>query len=218
MKLDIDLKTLPPIVQLSILAVIANFGVILFGIPMLDAMHEEAVQQNSVPQRQITEARRRLENIAKEKTFIREKLPAYDKISERGFFGHQDRLAMAQQLEKMSWGLLVNLDYAFQKEEQQPLLAAEEGSGKNHLTVTPIELRMEAHTDAEIYRFLQTAMEEFPGYLALIELRIERSKTRFTSQTLKDIGQGKGTGLVSASALLRWQTLKHKDEKKEGHK
>jgi hypothetical protein len=218
MKLDIDLKTLPLIVQISIFAVIANFGIILFGIPMLDALHEEAVQQNSVPQRQITEARRRLENISKEKAFIREKLPIYDKIAERGFFGPQERLVMAQQLEKMSWGLLTNLDYAFQKEEHQPLLASEEGSGKNHLNVTPIELRMEAHTDVEIYRFLQMAMEEFPGYLALTELRIERGKTRFTNQTLRDIGQGKGAGLVNASALLRWQTLKPKDEKKEGQK
>jgi hypothetical protein len=181
---------------------------------MMEEMREEAAQQNSIPQRQISEARRRLENIAKEKTFIREKLPVYDKISERGFFGAQDRLALAGQLEKMSWGLLTSLDYAFQKEERQPLLSVEEGSGKNHLIVTPIELRMTAHTDVEIYRFLQTAIEEFSGYLAINELRIERGKARLTTQSLKDISQGKGTGMISATALLRWQTLEPKGEKK----
>ena len=214
MKLDIDLKTLPPLVQASVLAIIINFGLIFFGIPMMEEMREEAAQQNSIPQRQISEARRRLENIAKEKTFIREKLPVYDKISERGFFGAQDRLALAGQLEKMSWGLLTSLDYAFQKEERQPLLSVEEGSGKNILIVTPIELRMTAHTDVEIYRFLQTAIEEFSGYLAINELRIERGKARLTTQSLKDISQGKGTGMISATALLRWQTLEPKGEKK----
>lgn len=66
-----------------------------------------------------------------------------------------------------------------------------------------VELKFGAMTDVQLYRFIETIMQSFPGYVKVTKLTITRSG-EITDNVIASAGRGRFPELVTAEMIFNW--------------
>ena len=83
---------------------------------------------------------------------------------------------------------------------------AEAQKAKHKILKSPIEIRLEAIDDINIFHYLFLVEHYFPGHIAIEEIRLERSAD-ITGTVLRAIASGSNPPLVSADVEMVWRTM-----------
>ena len=80
---------------------------------------------------------------------------------------------------------------------------------------SPMEVRLQAVDDINVYNYLHLIENYFPGHVEVEEVYIER-KARVTGTILKAIAGGQNPTMVEANVKMVWKTLISEDQILEG--
>lgn len=71
---------------------------------------------------------------------------------------------------------------------------------------SPVEITLEAIDDIDIYRYLVTLLQRFPGHLSIDEVLMSREMD-ISNPVLRGISVGEDIGLVKGTLNLSWRTM-----------
>lgn len=130
---------------------------------------------------------------------------AFEALAKRGFFKDQSRRQAERVFNDIQKKSGVSAAIASVKSgaiEDNP--KTEKAEYK--ILKSPIEIRLEAFDDINIFHYLFLAENYFPGHLSIESIHLER-EADVTGTVLRAIASGKKPPLVSAEAELTWRTM-----------
>ena len=76
---------------------------------------------------------------------------------------------------------------------------------------SPVNIKMEALDDVDIYNFISLMRKDFPGNLGIIKLNIQR-RNNLGADLLQNIASGKPSALIEAEMQFNWLSMVQKSE------
>lgn len=130
----------------------------------------------------------------------------YDTMMERGFIGDQDRLLARRRLQDISMmSDVLDLDYEIGAVEEENSFELDEiGHAKVKSTMS---FDITAYSDIEIYSFLDLLRSEFPGYVQVNDIDIEREPKGPLYLVTESLMAGE-MPMVTTKIEAEWVTLR----------
>ncbi|HOO81541.1 MAG TPA: hypothetical protein PK513_03455 [Alphaproteobacteria bacterium] len=129
----------------------------------------------------------------------------FEKLVRRGFFKDQSR----RQAEKMFNVIQKNsgVSKAIASVKSGSIEDNPEAQKAEHKILrSPVEIRLEAFDDVNIFHYLFLAENYFPGHLSVEKISLKR-EADVTGTVLRAIANGKNPSLVGAQVELMWRTM-----------
>ncbi len=76
----------------------------------------------------------------------------------------------------------------------------------HQVLMSPVEVRVEAFDDSDVYRYIEVANDMFPGHLRVDGVNMRRSRD-VSAAVLRAISSGASPPLVSATIKMSWRTM-----------
>ncbi len=134
----------------------------------------------------------------------------YDALKDDGFFSNQVRseaktlLTNIQQKSRVvSATASVRPGVVLDDEEAQKSM--------HRILASPIEIKIEAFNDTNVYNYLEMVEDNFPGHVQVNKIVMKR-KREVTPVILRAIGDGANVALVAAEIQLTWRTFIPEDQ------
>lgn len=129
----------------------------------------------------------------------------FEQLEADGFFKDQSRRQAEKVLEKIQQSSGVSTAIAnIQAGVIEDNPEAQKASYK--ILKSPMELRIEAYDDVNIYHYLFLIEHYFPGHVTVEEINIERNAD-VTGTVLRAISSGVNPALIQADVDLVWRTM-----------
>lgn len=129
----------------------------------------------------------------------------FEELRKQGFFSSQGRRqaeVIFKEIQNKSG--VINAS-AIVKAGQ--VVADEEASKAEHtILVSPVEVKIEAVDDSDVYRYLYLIEKYFPGHMTVKSLKIKRDMD-VSGAVLRGIASGANPKLVSADIMMDWRTM-----------
>lgn len=166
-------------------------------------------QLNSI-QRSVSSVQGDLQKMGVEFEQLAEQQDRFDKLKEDGFFSNQVRSDVKNLL------TIIQTDSgvvsATANVRSGVVVDDEQAKKSMHRVLTsPIEITIEAFSDASIYKYLQLVEERFPGHIQVDKIVMTR-KREISSVILRAIGDGANIALIAAEVQLTWRTFIPEDQ------
>lgn len=183
-----------------------NFLVFSVYLTTLAPMLEDAQRQLRAVDGQILDLRGKIATAKQETAFVKENLPKYRELQDKGLFLEQDRFMIDRLLQDMrSKAGIANFSFAVGDLTALPNADAE--SIGYTLASSRISIdKIISPLDNNIYVFLQNIKDAFPEYTRLQKFSIQRT-AKVNEQLLNDLSDGKQVSAVGANIVFDWMTL-----------
>ncbi|MCE9508669.1 MAG: hypothetical protein K8R48_10230 [Alphaproteobacteria bacterium] len=183
-----------------------NFGVFSVYLTALAPMLEDAQRQLRAVDGQISDLRSKITTAKQETAFVKENLPKYQELQDRGLFLEQDRFMIDRLLQDMrSKAGIANFSFAVG--DLTAMANADAESIGYTLSSSRISVdKIISPLDNNIYAFLQDIRGAFPEYTRLQKFSIQRT-AKVNEQLLNDLSDGKQVSAVGANIVFDWMTL-----------
>jgi hypothetical protein len=137
-------------------------------------------------------------------TFEKEKID-FSKVQSLGFFDSQDRVAARRMIDAIQKdSQLVNARYTIKPARNISNEKLREAGYK--ILETQINFDLEALNDIDIYHFINSLSNGFPGQLVIQDISFSRN-VEVTQPLLRKIGSGAKEAIVKSSLNVIWQTM-----------
>jgi len=129
----------------------------------------------------------------------------FESLKKDGFFDGQSRRKaelILNQIQERSGVVSAVVGIAAGEFEESEQAAKAE----HQILNSPVEIRIEAVNDLDIFRYIYLVNEFFPGHVSLESIRLNR-EADVSGVVLRGIASGKNPALVSADLSLKWRTM-----------
>lgn len=126
-------------------------------------------------------------------------------LEESGFFDSQDRRSATEifnRIQEQSRVVSAVASVRAGKIEENP----EAEKAEHKVLVSPIEVKIEAMDDTDVFRYIYLVQRFFPGHISINDIRISR-QAEVTGTVLRSIASGSKPPLVEATIQMSWRTL-----------
>lgn len=134
----------------------------------------------------------------------------FQKLETDGFFKNQSRRNaqdVFNSIQKQSGVSLAIAKIDAGKTEENE----EAKKAKYKLLMSPVDLKIEAVDDADIYHYLFLIEHYFPGHVSVESLNVKR-EADVTGTVLRGIASGASPALVKANVKMQWRTMIPEDQ------
>lgn len=132
--------------------------------------------------------------------------PDYDRIEQVGFFNPQDRLLIRERFEAMKKETgVINARYEMEPAQvvSNPLVE----DADYRMLQSRMVMTVDAVDDRQVYAFLYTLGNEFPGRISMVDVQMTRLDKGLTSAIYQEIVAGNPPVLISAVIKADWFSL-----------
>lgn len=186
-----------------LVAVNGFFAALLYG--YLVPENQSLSKKVRTVQAQVGTVRSDIERMQVEFEMLGKQQGRFDLLKKDGFLDPQDRAnarATFSLIQKQS-----KVISAVANVEPGEIIDNEEAQKSNHkILVSPIEVKVSAFDDSDIFRYLFLLDEIYPGHISIDRLEIKRVRD-VTPVVLRAITTGANPELVSADIKLLWRTM-----------
>lgn len=188
-----------------------NVLVVLLWFFALDPMREEAQTQLNAEEAKVRDLRNKIANTKQEVAYVKENLPAYQGLQDRGFFLDQDRFMIGRLLEDMRKKTELE-SFSFNIDDLTEIPNADAETAKQRLVKSHITIQKVASVfDSNIYAFLQDIAAVFPETTRIQKFDMKRVK-EVNETSLNEIVEGKPVTFIDAGIEFDWITMVPKRE------
>jgi len=82
---------------------------------------------------------------------------------------------------------------------------------KHKVLISPVEIKLKAFDDRDVYRYIHILQETFPGHISIDSMEIKRTRD-VSAAVLRAIVTGINPELVAAKMELSWRTMIPEDQ------
>ena len=153
----------------------------------------------------VASRRNEIQTMQTEYQQIEEQKSLFGDLEKAQFFSTQDRVEARRMIETIQGtSKVLSAKYAIGAAE---VLENEQASAAGHVILhSPLNVKIDALDDIDIYSFIYWMENAFPGHAAVTGLTLER-KLDIDEVTLRQIGNSVPTVLVNASIDFDWSTM-----------
>lgn len=140
-----------------------------------------------------------------DQTKFQEQKSLFDNLEKKGFLGGQDRVLAREIINEMQRASkIVSVKYEIKSASMSEIEGVTDE--KYGILISPIEMKLEAIDDLDVYRFIYMMTYIFPGKVSIKSLEIERPE-KLTTEMLRTIGSGTPLPLIKATLNADWATI-----------
>ncbi|MFK7839968.1 MAG: hypothetical protein AB8B83_06515 [Bdellovibrionales bacterium] len=162
---------------------------------------------------QVSTLKTDIEGLKVEFEKLDEQVIQHEKLKQDGFFDSQSRRRaeeILKEIQERSGVVSAIASIAAGKFEEN-----EEAKKSNHqILKSPIEIRLEAVSDLDVFRYIYLMEEFFPGHVSVENVNIKR-EADISGVILRAVASGKNPELVTADLELAWRTMIPIEEENE---
>lgn len=181
--------------------VVLAAGVYLYLMPQKMKMQGELNSMKS----QVSTVQTDISRMQVEFEQLEQQQAQFDVLKADGFFGAQGRRQaekILESIQKQAGVVAAVANIAPGNVEDN-----EEAQKAEHkILVSPINIRIEAMDDVDVYRYIYLMQKFFPGYVSVERIAMER-KSAITGPVLRNIASGANPQLVHADIDVLWRTM-----------
>lgn len=188
-----------------IILVAANVALVastyLYAIPESDDLERDLRSTRS----QISGKRAEIDRLRSEFDLIQEQKERFEDLQSAGFMSDQNRLVARRRIMSVQkYTKILRAGYDISSADISNHKATDE---VGYIVLeTPIKIDVDAMDDVDFYSFIYWMENTFPGHMALTNFRLERDLD-VNEATLRRIGSGEATVLVSGVLNFVWRTM-----------
>lgn len=129
----------------------------------------------------------------------------FDRLKNNGFFSTQIRSEAKEILSTIqSESKVVSATVSV---KSGSLENSEDAQKSGHqVLMSPVEVKVEAFDDSDVYRYIEIAQDKFPGHLRVDDISMYRSRD-VSATVLRAISAGASPPLVTATINMSWRTM-----------
>jgi len=203
--------------RIVILAVLFGINLLVLGgyFFVLDPALEELSMQVKASDAQNAELSRKISETKQEMAYLKENMPKYQELKDKGLFQDQNRFLIARLLDGLHAKASL-FGFSFSVDPLKELPNTDAANIGYKVADSTINIKIDkSPLDNSIYSLLQDIPASFPGHTHIKSFSIKRTGS-VTADSLKAITNGKETGFVSANFSFEWMTLLPKDDTQPG--
>ncbi len=187
----------------ALVAVNALFAAAVYGYMMPEKIKGE--RNLRALRGQISTVQEDIERFQVEFEQLEEQQARYQALEKDGFFRLQSRRAAQDLFERIqNSSKVVSAAALIKSGKIENHVEAQKAAHK--LLVSPVELRIEALSDTEVFRYLYLLEKTFPGHISVNEIDLKRTQN-LNAAVLRSIATGINPPLVEANINLVWRTM-----------
>lgn len=164
---------------------------------------------NSV-RNQIFELQSDIDKMRVEFEQLEEQQLAFEELVESGFFefqGRREAQDLFEEIQQRANIIKAVANISAGKLEKNNLASKAE----HELLVSPVELKISAYDDIDIYKYLYLLRESFPGHISIDKLLLRRSAD-LDAIVLRGIAGGEDVSLIDSEIDFTWRTMVPRNE------
>ncbi|MCD8520194.1 MAG: hypothetical protein LRY36_01400 [Alphaproteobacteria bacterium] len=185
----------------------------LFALGIYYYLQPQAVtyaQQLRSAKGKLTSTRADIDKLMVEFEQLEQQQDEFNALKEQGFLGSQGRrqaeiIFGEVQRQSQVVSAVANVRAAEVKADET---AAKAGYA---MLVSPVEIKVQAMDDIDIYRYLTLLSEKFPGHISMDSIEMKRI-TDVSNPILRGIAIGENVAMVSADFKMSWRTMIPQEE------
>ncbi len=189
------------LVVLVTVNVLVAYGV--YGYLMPDSAKKE--RELRMVRSQVSTLRTDISRLSVEFSQLETQRSEFEALKEKGFFSKQGRREaelLFEAIQKQA-GVISAVANIRSGEFEE----SEESAKADHVVLrSPIEVRVEAMDELNIYKYIDLVERVFPGHVSVQNITMKREK-EVTGALLRSISSGASPVLVSAKIDLMWRTM-----------
>mgnify|MGYP000865286793 CR=1 FL=1 len=198
------------------LALLLGFNLIVAGVcflmltPALEASRQGLIVLNA----QITELGSKITNTKKEVAYLRDNIPRFHTLEEKGFFLDQDRFMIGRLIDETGKKALLS-NFFFAVDDLAEIKNADADKMDHRLVSSRITVKdIDAALDTSVFAFAQDIAAAFPEHTRIQRIDIKRT-AEVSEPLLSALSSGKPAGFLRANVLFDWMTLVPKSKPQE---
>jgi hypothetical protein len=195
--------------RLIILLSVLGFNLAVAGsyFFVAEPMLQQTSQQVESTGSQISQVRKKIQNIKADLVEYQKNLPRYEVLKNAGFFSTQDRLEMTAHFQRVqSRSGLKRFSFNVENLQQIYTLPA----GKENMVVLSSNIKINnpiGYFDTDFFNLIELMKTVFPAHVHFKELTLERAGP-ITTNDLKSISaNAASTSLLKGEASFQWLTV-----------
>lgn len=198
-----------------ILAILLLLGMnlaVVAGYMMIVAPQMEDIQgQLRQVDGQISELRGKISSIKKDMAFLKDNMPRYQGLRDKGLFQEQDRFIVNRVLGDIrSKNNLSGFSFTVQDLREMPNKEADDMGHRLARSRVDIKI-LSATLDIDVYGLIQDIPGALPGYTYVKDFSVKKIM-EVNEDTLRSLADGKRVGFINANISFDWLTLMPKPE------
>ncbi|HRQ61243.1 MAG TPA: hypothetical protein PLO23_07015 [Alphaproteobacteria bacterium] len=194
------------------LAVLVGLNVLMaLGIYYYLQPHTLSLEQQLAGAKgQVSTVQADIEKILVEFDMLEKQKGDFNALKERGFLSSQGRRQaeiVLGDIQRQSQVVSATANVRAASVEENEIAAKAE-----HTVLTsPVEIKVQALDDIDIYRYVTLLSQKFPGHLSIDDVSVKRT-TDVSNPILRGIAVGENVPMVEAEFKMKWRTLVSKLE------
>ncbi len=129
----------------------------------------------------------------------------FEVLKQKGFFSSQGRREAEEIFKRIQdQSQVISAVASIRRGELEE--NEEAGKASHKVLVSPIDVKIEAIDDIDVFRYIYLVQRFFPGHISIDQIRISRG-AEVTGTVLRSIASGSKPNLVQADIQMSWRTL-----------
>ena len=183
-----------------------NFLVLCTYLFVLDPMITDSQSKLRAVEGKISELKGKISNTKQEVVYLKENIPKYQELQDKGLFLEQDRFMIERLLEDMRIRAGIT-KFSFAIDDLKEIPNADASGMEHKLVSSNIRVdRIISVLDNNIFSFIQHIGDAFPEHARLQKFELRRVSD-VNETKLNEIVQGKPVNFVDATVNFDWVTM-----------